>query len=163
MSLRSRASAVGRWGGVAAVVVIAALWLVSGWRMLRISYDRTGFVAHCLVVRGQLAITLGSGPGFVDSGGALVKCEVQRYPKEWGSVPGWGWSPVEFQRQQWREQTVYFRFALWVLFLAAACVAALLWYRRLRVPPGLCRKCRYDLRGVTTGVCPECGAAMSGG
>lgn len=33
---------------------------------------------------------------------------------------------------------------------------ASLWNR----PPGLCNKCGYDLRGNTSGVCPECGAAV---
>ena len=36
------------------------------------------------------------------------------------------------------------------------------WWRKktkLRLRPGFCRKCRYDLTGNTSGFCPECGAA----
>jgi hypothetical protein len=45
---------------------------------------------------------------------------------------------------------------LWPMFVLSA--GYLAWRRFWRVPPGHCRACRYDLRGLTTGVCPECGA-----
>ena len=35
--------------------------------------------------------------------------------------------------------------------------------RRRRVSPGHCRKCRYDLTGNTSGVCPECGEGIKPG
>ncbi len=43
--------------------------------------------------------------------------------------------------------------------------AGLLWgfgvlWRLLRTRDGRCPKCRYDLSGLTGGVCPECGAAV---
>lgn len=37
----------------------------------------------------------------------------------------------------------------------------LLAMRRRYVPPGHCRKCRYDLRGLSGEKCPECGATGS--
>lgn len=36
------------------------------------------------------------------------------------------------------------------------------WMSRARPQPGCCRKCGYDLRGNTSGRCPECGAEASG-
>ncbi len=51
-----------------------------------------------------------------------------------------------------------------VWFLAAICtvpaLALLLMLRRF-VPPGHCRRCRYDLRGLAGDKCPECGASMN--
>lgn len=55
----------------------------------------------------------------------------------------------------------------WIVFalmFGAIGVSAYCFYRavRLRMPPkdnGCCRRCGYDLRGNTSGVCPECGAA----
>ena len=35
---------------------------------------------------------------------------------------------------------------------------AWLWYIDNRAKPWQCPKCRYDLRGLDGGVCPECGA-----
>jgi hypothetical protein len=40
------------------------------------------------------------------------------------------------------------------------CLSA--WRRSRLARPGLCRNCRYDLTGNTSGVCPECGTAVEG-
>lgn len=43
--------------------------------------------------------------------------------------------------------------------LAAGFLAAvLIFFARVRVPPGHCRACGYNLTGVESGRCPECGA-----
>ncbi|MGQ9649774.1 MAG: hypothetical protein ACUVXJ_06675 [Phycisphaerae bacterium] len=31
------------------------------------------------------------------------------------------------------------------------------WYAPVRIPPGHCQKCGYNLTGNVSGVCPECG------
>jgi len=52
-----------------------------------------------------------------------------------------------------------------IIYLALAASApalAVVWLRRRRVPAGHCPGCRYDLRGVTGGVCPECGREIGG-
>ncbi len=41
-------------------------------------------------------------------------------------------------------------------------VSAIAIRRRLRVGVGRCATCRYDLSGLTGGVCPECGSAVKG-
>lgn len=47
---------------------------------------------------------------------------------------------------------------LWLPLLPLLILAAVVIYRdRTRRPPGHCRKCGYDLKGNTTGRCPECG------
>ena len=46
---------------------------------------------------------------------------------------------------------------LWLPLLLIAAPTAWLWYTDRRPKPWQCPKCRYDLRGLDGGVCPECG------
>gem|GEM_PF-2623130 len=52
-------------------------------------------------------------------------------------------------------------FLAWLLFpLAFGTITTWLicrWQDHRRIPFGFCRKCRYDLRGSDSAVCPECG------
>ena len=52
--------------------------------------------------------------------------------------------------------------ALFNVMIFAFISACITWVARRRrpPPPGHCRKCRYDLTGNTSGVCPECGTAV---
>jgi len=45
----------------------------------------------------------------------------------------------------------------WVPLILLALPSLLLWRLDRRPPPGHCPRCRYNLTGNTTGVCPECG------
>ena len=51
------------------------------------------------------------------------------------------------------------RMPLGIPFVLFSAGAAWLFWRRARLfPPGHCKHCGYDLRGLTAGRCPECGA-----
>jgi hypothetical protein len=51
------------------------------------------------------------------------------------------------------------------LFIPIALIATMMVWRRSlrRPPPGFCRRCDYDLRGNTSGLCPECGEPIASG
>ena len=51
---------------------------------------------------------------------------------------------------------------LWFLFAAAVGVTVLLFWleRRARPRKGYCSACGYDLTGLQSGACPECGEAV---
>lgn len=52
----------------------------------------------------------------------------------------------------------FFQLPMW-LWAAGFSILTLLfwWLDRTPIPTSHCRKCRYDLTGNTSGVCPECG------
>ena len=51
---------------------------------------------------------------------------------------------------------------LWIILPISIALTIWVALKARRVPPpGFCRKCRYDLRGIS-GACPECGAAIPG-
>lgn len=51
------------------------------------------------------------------------------------------------------------RIPLWMPLLFVAATTGVFWvYDRRRFPRGHCQSCAYDLKGNTSGVCPECGA-----
>jgi hypothetical protein len=49
---------------------------------------------------------------------------------------------------------------LWIPVVALVIPTTFLWWRCLRVLPGHCQNCGYDLTGNVSGVCPECGTAV---
>lgn len=63
---------------------------------------------------------------------------------------------INIVERQWRIPLVYFA------LLLAPPPAFFAWRRWRRKPPWACRKCGYDLRGLTGDVCPECGRSMAG-
>ena len=52
------------------------------------------------------------------------------------------------------------RIPYWAFMVVAAIPLIILIYKLRQVPPGCCRKCRYDLTGNVSGVCPECGTQI---
>lgn len=56
-------------------------------------------------------------------------------------------------------QNGYIFIPLWLPLLLIAAPTAYLWYIDRRAKPWQCATCRYDLRGLDGGVCPECGEA----
>ena len=53
------------------------------------------------------------------------------------------------------------RLPLWIPLVILTAPAAWRCYRRATCPAWACQRCRYDLRGLPPGQCPECGASPS--
>ena len=54
----------------------------------------------------------------------------------------------------------------WFAICTGSVMASILWWIKFRIirkrEVGLCKSCEYDLRGNTSGVCPECGEQSVG-
>ncbi len=115
-------------------------------------------IAAAFVVSASWAIMLQLGPFgvYVMSGNVMVLLDDPlRYPlaadhHDWG-LRGWN---------SWRSDPRWVEFPIYVLFAAAALPTLLAWrFWPKPIKPGHCR-CGYDLRGNTSGVCPECGVEV---
>jgi hypothetical protein len=85
----------------------------------------------------------------------------ERHARRTMAALPWGFS-ITGKRGEW----VSVRVRCWIVVAAfgGAALAAYVLARRInpppRVRPGYCRKCGYDLHGITSNVCPECGTPL---
>ncbi len=81
---------------------------------------------------------------------------------------GWVWSDVSFVHRSgyvwwpiFEEKTVLI--PLWMFLVLVFPPALLIWRRSRRPAPGFCKKCGYNLTGLASARCPECGANVTRG
>ncbi len=186
MAARSRFRRVGKWVGLCACVLIAAIWAVS---------VRSYFLFNSLDFKCMPTIVVEYGIVSANwTDGPPAWCEQMRRDKvhlrngtRYWDFGGFGQnaSRLNFYRPGlWRAAPTHriglalprigstptlmpalnHRWAylpIWLLFLLTAAPTALLWYRdRRRIPPGHCPKCGYNLTLNVSGTCPECGVAI---
>ena len=132
--------------GLVVALVIAIIYLASVWWSVHVG--RVGESGYYGV--------------WVDDG-AIGVMRLRGKPKASGSV-GVEFGAAEGASVQpwfnWRGYAaiVPVEIPLWFPLLLIAVPTAYLWYTDHRAEPWQCPKCRYDLRGLDGGVCPECGA-----
>jgi hypothetical protein len=153
MSRRWRPIAI--WTGAALSTLIAAAWVASRWHYILWTWtDANGGLFSSSIQSGQIGCTRIAGPmqleGYVEPWPGGLHHSV---PSSAGPGPHWSHIPRCNFGRDWR-----LILPLWLPFLLIAAPTAWLWHRTRRVPPGHCPKCRYDLTGIATSTCPECGS-----
>jgi len=150
-----RRLAIATRAGMALCVIIAGLWVVSGWSWVSWEIYRSaqwGLLTG--VSDGRLTLASAWGPYSPSRQSRLIWGMVSRGP----GVPTWRpWFEYEdFRGSAFSALGQVLWIPLWAPLIVVAAPTAIMW-RRLRRPlPGHCR-CGYNLEGITSGVCPECG------
>jgi hypothetical protein len=152
----------GKWTFAAVAGLIAAAWLVSGWRLLEwrcfpapAEYD-VRLVFGCVKYRSVVdpVIVSTSEPGWP---GRLRLDALSRYGLR---TPFWQWGiHVSRSGTTGRRSQTDVTVPLWPAFLVATGLA--LGCRRVaRHKPGHCPRCGYDLTATPGSTCPECGSGQ---
>lgn len=148
-----------RWGGLLTVSAIAGLLTLSTCRALR--YNGRGFAAEASY--GGLALWCSSapGPGPLRAGMSLGWRLVRFKPPALVPSASTAWrSLVAWPPRAASSGTVWFiDLPLWMPLVGVGIPTCWLWRLSRRSAPGSCPTCGYDLAGITTGLCPECGKA----
>ena len=119
-------------------VLIAVAFVVSGWWRVgaQVGDDCVYLVAGRILV--GFRFFLGDGPFVVDG-------------RPFG-LGGWN---------SWSFEPRWVKFPLYAPFLVAALPTFLVWRFLPKFPRGHCRRCGYNLTGLTESRCPECGAGFA--
>jgi hypothetical protein len=169
-----------KWTGLAATVSVAVVMIASYWLWLNYSWKVTAAeIAWSLGIRsGSIYVSRNELTGYdvpMGVGGwklrtkqewesYLVRSSSARppppFPYAW--LPQYksvGSSQANFrgQRIHWQRQIL----PLWMPLILVAMPTGILFYRDRKPKPGQCRKCRYDLAGLTGDKCPECGTRIA--
>jgi hypothetical protein len=154
MRWKPRISWAVRWGGLAAAVVIAGVWVASGLGWAQWTSRRSS--AFVIIVPGSVVISP-IGPTHP----AIRRRSVITRPSSDGPIGWW----VDWWRVRPGGPIEWVQLPLWMPLTLVTVPTGLAWRgwfrtrRRERI--GKCRGCGYDLAGLAggTGVCPECGRA----
>ncbi|MBK8267888.1 MAG: hypothetical protein IPK83_06115 [Planctomycetes bacterium] len=136
---------IGKWVGLFACLLILAAWAVGLWSRSWTPIGDRGFL-----VCSRQGLFVG-----VSEATLLPPLDAPFFA--WQEWEGFAFEAPE--RVDALGATVLF-VPFWLLFLVAALPTAFLFHRdRRRIRAGYCRHCDYDLRGIASGICPECGNA----
>ena len=130
------------WTGTLLCVLIAAAFVWSAWWLVT---SRAGEV-HVGIASGCVGVTLGGDRIFVG---------VHWQPFGLSDWNTWDYVPPPGDTSVW--------FPLYAVFLAVAIPTLLIWRFVPKFPRGHCRRCGYNLTGLTEARCPECGMGFQKG
>jgi len=142
-----------KWVGLVLCVLLAAVFVASRWMGIGAQTLSTqGVHWDASVERGRLALYEEVSPD-------VTVPERRSSFRVWFNVP-----PTLNLWIDWSHRALIngdrvrrVRVPFWMPLLLLAVPTVWLWRADRRAKPWQCAKCRYDLRGLEGGVCPECG------
>ena len=147
--MRKRLRSTCKWGGTAATVLLLVVWVGSGWWRAIVFVEPNGWVE---ITTGRLELCWPRQLSVLSWNDTWTDLDRHGFEINWA---------FEFESGI-TASSIEYRFIgvpLWLFVFMAGFPPECLWYRDRRRQPGLCLKCGYDLRGNTSGVCPDCGSS----
>ena len=124
-------------------VLIAALFVASGWWLLSVRVP-TKHGPYARVCLGSFAVALG------------LDEELAEPSQRLSPLPEWNlWN-------YWAAGSWVIAVPLYAMFAAALLTTTAVWRFVPKFPRGHCRRCGYNLTGLTKARCPECATGFDG-
>ncbi len=144
-----------KWVGVVAAITCVALFVATIWIEPTVWAGDEDFGLLLQARRGQVS----GGFRFGDGDGREVPYAHARIKKSTPiEIDVWfHFDKIRIESVLVTNTTYFFAVPLWLPMIAIVIPTAYLWHTDRRAKPWQCAKCRYDLRGLDGGVCPECG------
>ena len=132
---------------LAVVMLVLSSFFVFGWRFS--STDAIGLDRHDIVHVWDLDLVNRSGPG-------RLRAELK-----FSGWPTWISISNFFRLQSAGFGVRHFRLPIVIILALLAVPTGLVWWLdRRKLDDRFCSKCKYDLTGNVSGICPECGEAI---
>ena len=150
-----------KWAGVIATISLATAMVASYWYWPSFTWMRpnTSFIWSINVYPGGMWVGRVPMP-FVEKDG-FHRWNLDTRETAHRSQHGWSWPFVWAPSLDFDStppgEAQHVELPIWIPLLLVALPTGILFYRDRRAKPWQCAKCRYDLRGLEGGVCPECG------
>ena len=148
-----------KWTGLVLCVLVLGVYVASVWYEAYWVIIRPNHSVYIGIFQGGLSLDVSDHDPY-RFGRPLIKALHHR-PAIDASIDLWsGWpTRLTYNDAGFGPTTLSRAFLpLWIPLLLIAAPTAWLWHTDRRAKPWQCAKCRYDLRGLDGGVCPECGA-----
>lgn len=165
----SRCRRVVKWSSGAISVLILATWVVSllwcfSWNSRRQIFILGGILRIELHALSQAEFDqrTSNWPKNIPMPRTL---QIHKVTSAMSSTHKFGFRLPLTHTRYWNNGRFYswaVQIPLWIPLLLTILPTAWIWYSdRRRVQPGHCPRCRYDLTGNTSGICSECGNAVT--
>ena len=144
------------WAGTLLSLLIAAAFVASGWWMVSVQVP-TRYGPGLGVIRGSFYASLGTLlPGHALWFADPVRRRMLPNGRSVPTGPHWqSWN-------SWAEGGIWINVPLYAVFAVVAIPTLLVWRFVPKFPRGHCRRCGYNLTGLTEARCPECGESLGG-
>ena len=143
-----------KWVGTIAAAMLATVYVASLWHTILYWHSTP---------HGMIIAALGSGrvgylcPDYETSSAPWSDFDLVSR----SSPRAFAWFDWGESRPRFFSYDASLAVPLWLPLLLIAAPTAYIWYTDSRAKPWQCPKCRYDLRGLDGGVCPECGETVA--
>lgn len=153
---------IAKWTLTVIVVLQAAVWFASGWVLVFWHYEGQRIDCNGAIGGGQLWVFYAQEPAPIvrnlkQPNTLSAECiHAEDHP------PLWRWNFRALRFAHGSRQMLDLLIPAWLPAVLCGLPMAWLWWIDRRVP-GRCETCNYDLIGLTSTRCPECGCERDSG